>query len=31
VTPEAVHLAKHRVQKMVDEALALLREGKTLP
>ncbi|MCI0542044.1 MAG: RNA polymerase sigma factor [Verrucomicrobiales bacterium] len=31
VPPDTVHLAKHRVQKMVDEALALLREGKTLP
>jgi RNA polymerase sigma factor (sigma-70 family) len=30
VSPEAVHLAKHRVQKMVDETLARLREGKML-
>ncbi len=30
VTPDAVHLAKHRVQKMVDETLDRLREGKTL-
>ncbi len=30
VTPETVHLAKHRVQKMVDNALDRLREGKSL-
>jgi RNA polymerase sigma-70 factor (ECF subfamily) len=30
VSPDAVHLAKHRVQKMVDEALERLREGKLL-
>jgi hypothetical protein len=30
VTPDAVHLAKHRIQKMVGATLALLREGKTL-
>lgn len=29
-SPEAVHLAKHRVQKMVDETLERLREGGTL-
>ena len=31
VSSDAVYLAKHRVQKMVDEALDRLREGKPLP
>ena len=30
VAADAVHLAKHRVQKMMDEALARLREGESL-
>jgi hypothetical protein len=30
VTPDAVHLAKHRVQKMLDETMDCLRDGKML-
>jgi len=30
VSSDAVHLAKHRVQKMLDEALERLRDGKKL-
>lgn len=31
VTADAVHLAKHRVQKMIDETVARLREVKQVP